>query len=401
MGLLDKYTAKYDSVATHSNLDTSLVSADKKDSNQDVVKLSEELKQKIKKTGTDIEIDAGAEIADPTDVKSRQRTNLIDLEKATDALISFEEENPGTVETFNKLYRFDKLIINQSSQYDDESGQTGIGTDVPLVKWMKDTDWYREQEGLVLDPKGKGVYNEPLHDETGEVYIGLESAYESDPMDLITNYVDFGEGLVTPEMKALGKGFLNAKQALDDILTDDPSVYQLDAPIINLGMDLLNTITFGASPTAVNVPGGTAESAWDYLKPDAIFGGDMKTAKGTAFLNDATSLESIMDPVLANKGVTPDLSPTSNVWKELNAFKDQNPGKIADAVEIYQNALVDALPFFDAVRNQNQADIVEFGLIKNQFDPDNPNLSDEAKKYMELKQSQFQAKEYLESYDIK
>lgn len=30
MGLLDKYTAKYDSVATHSNLDTSLVSADKK-----------------------------------------------------------------------------------------------------------------------------------------------------------------------------------------------------------------------------------------------------------------------------------------------------------------------------------------------------------------------------------
>ena len=40
-------------------------------------------------------------------------------------------------------------------------------------------------------------------------------------------------------------------------------------------------------------------------------------------------------------------------------------------------------------------------VIKTQFDPDNPNLSDEAKKYMELKQSQFQAKEYLESYDIK
>ena len=91
MGLLDKYTAKYDSVATHSNLDTSLVSADKKDSNQDVVKLSEELKQKIKKTGTDIEIDAGAEITDPTDIKSRQRTNLIDLEKAKDLALAGQD----------------------------------------------------------------------------------------------------------------------------------------------------------------------------------------------------------------------------------------------------------------------------------------------------------------------
>ena len=401
MGLLDKYIAKQDSIVKHSKLDTSLVNANKEETNQNVVKLSKELKEKIKKTGTDIEIDAGSEITDPTDIKSRQKKNLIDLEKATDELLAFEQDNPETVEIFNKLYRFDKLIINQSSQYDDESGQTGIGTDIPLVKLMKDTDYYREKEGLMLNPKGKGVYNEPLHAETGEVYIGMESAYETDPMDLITNYIDFGGGEVTSEMKALGKGFLNAKQALDDILTDDPSVYQLDAPIINLGMDLLNTITFGASPTAVHVPGGTAESAWGYLKPDAIFGEDVGSAENLAILNDATSLKTIMDPLLASKGVTPDLGPTSNAWKELNAYKDQNPGKIADAIEIYQNALVDALPFFDAVRNQNQADIVEFGLIKNQFDPDNPNLSDEAKQYMKLKQNQFQAKEYLESYNIK